>query len=183
MNISLSEWLSSRILKIAHCADWHNTFMPEKGVNGGVVLIDLSKLRKIGWHQIWQEVVINFFKTVPELAEGEQTIVHAILQMIPQLFYKLPCEWNVQLWNANAAACCPVVWPNLPGEQKSECDDVMPINRVKLLHYNSKLKPHFLDPKPKRRPQLARLQPALTVEELRIRAAEAYHIFRTQSIV
>ncbi|KAF7256576.1 hypothetical protein EG68_05865 [Paragonimus skrjabini miyazakii] len=162
----------------AHCADWHNPFMPEKGVNGGVVLVDLVKLRKINWHQIWREVVVNYFKTVPELAEGEQTIVHAILQMIPQLYYKLPCEWNVQVWNAKAAACCPVVWPHLPGELTNEYDDVV---SVKLLHYNSKIKPHFLDPKPKWRPQLARSQPALTVEELRIRAAEAYHIFREQS--
>lgn len=71
-------------------------------------------------------------------------IIRTILERHPQLYYKLPCEWNVQIYSDVASECCHVVWP-LKYPDQIDCwsgeRDAHTLRSVKLVHFDTEWKP------------------------------------------
>ncbi|GAA55009.1 glycosyltransferase-like protein LARGE [Clonorchis sinensis] len=96
--------------------------MEKRGINTGVLLIHLQKLRKVSWHRMWMDTIQDLLKRTKNLKAADQVsavriyihiqdIYNAIFGIHPELLYQLPCTWNVQvIRNANINHC-PVSWP------------------------------------------------------------------------
>jgi len=68
-----------------------------RGLNTGVILMDLSKLRKQNWSQIWRTVAENDLVTQLSTSLADQDVLNAVLRRQSDLLYHLPCTWNVQM--------------------------------------------------------------------------------------
>ena len=70
------------------------------------MLFDLQKLRKIGWANLWrmtaEKQLINLLSTVL----ADQDVINAALKDNPQVVYKMPCEWNIQLSDNTQSESC-----------------------------------------------------------------------------
>ncbi|VDM03778.1 unnamed protein product [Schistocephalus solidus] len=76
------------------------------GSNGGVVLLHLDRLRQLGWTDLWQKARDALLRVSPKLGAAEQDIFNVLIWMHKELFYPLPCVWNVQLNNAADLSVC-----------------------------------------------------------------------------
>ena len=77
-----------------------------RGFNTGVMLFNLKRLREIAWPNLWrltaEKQLLNLLSTVL----ADQDVINAALKDNPDIVYRLPCEWNIQLSdNANSAMC------------------------------------------------------------------------------
>jgi len=68
-----------------------------RGLNTGVILMDLSKLRKQSWSQTWRTVAENDLVTQLSTSLADQDVLNAVLRRQSDLLYHLPCKWNVQM--------------------------------------------------------------------------------------
>ncbi|KAA0191926.1 hypothetical protein FBUS_08075 [Fasciolopsis buskii] len=71
-------------------------------------------------------------------------VVRETIRKYPYIYYKLPCEWNVQIYSGRAAECCPVVWPLRYPDQIDCWSDLYPnvtFRPAKLVHYDTFVKP------------------------------------------
>jgi len=68
-----------------------------RGLNTGVILMDLSKLRKQSWSQTWRTVAENDLVTQLSTSLADQDVLNAVLRRQADLLYPLPCQWNVQM--------------------------------------------------------------------------------------
>ncbi|KAM7540657.1 hypothetical protein Aperf_G00000030884 [Anoplocephala perfoliata] len=76
------------------------------GYNTGVMLIDLKKMRTIGWGQHWKNVAKVFIKNASHTSLADQDIMNAALYFNSSRVLSLPCLWNLQLGdNANHTHC------------------------------------------------------------------------------
>ncbi|XP_065647225.1 xylosyl- and glucuronyltransferase LARGE2s isoform X2 [Hydra vulgaris] len=77
-----------------------------RGFNTGVMLFDLQKLRKFQWANLWrmtaEKQLLNLFSTVL----ADQDVINAALKDNPQIVYKLPCQWNIQLSDNTESEYC-----------------------------------------------------------------------------
>lgn len=70
------------------------------------MLFNLKRLREIAWPNLWrltaEKQLLNLLSTVL----ADQDVINAALKDNPDIVYRLPCEWNIQLSdNANSAMC------------------------------------------------------------------------------
>lgn len=77
-----------------------------RGYNTGVILLELGKLRKIGWGQLWRLVAEKDLTTLLSTSLADQDIFNAIIKTHPDLVYNLPCQWNVQLSDNTRSELC-----------------------------------------------------------------------------
>jgi len=68
-----------------------------RGLNTGVILMSLVKLRRAGWSQIWRTVAENDLVTQLSTSLADQDVLNAVLRRQADLLYPLPCKWNVQM--------------------------------------------------------------------------------------
>jgi glycosyltransferase-like protein LARGE len=68
-----------------------------RGLNTGVILMDLAKLRKQGWSQTWRTVAESDLVTQLSTSLADQDVLNAVLRRQSDLLYPLPCKWNVQM--------------------------------------------------------------------------------------
>ncbi|TGZ66899.1 hypothetical protein CRM22_005113 [Opisthorchis felineus] len=91
--------------------------IPKNGVNSGVVLMHLSRMRRAKWSQLFEWAVREFLFHYGLLSVGEQSALKILIQKRPELYYRIPCEWNLQLWSEATQISCPVIWTDrLPEE-------------------------------------------------------------------
>ncbi|VDM31373.1 unnamed protein product [Hydatigera taeniaeformis] len=77
-----------------------------RGYNTGVVLMDLQKMRKVGWNWHWRNVAQKLLKNASHTSLADQDIVNAALYFNSTRVHRLPCAWNLQLGdNANYSHC------------------------------------------------------------------------------
>lgn len=74
--------------------------------NTGVILLELGKLRKMGWGQLWRLVAEKDLTTLLSTSLADQDIFNAIIKTHPDLVYNLPCQWNVQLSDNTRSELC-----------------------------------------------------------------------------
>ncbi|KAK3932404.1 LARGE xylosyl- and glucuronyltransferase 2 [Frankliniella fusca] len=77
-----------------------------RGYNTGVILLELEKLRKMGWGQLWRLVAEKDLTTLLSTSLADQDIFNAIIKTHPDLVYNLPCQWNVQLSDNTRSEHC-----------------------------------------------------------------------------
>lgn len=162
------------------CKETVQTVIPWSGINGGLALLHLKRMRQMNWENLWHTVErMQHFKR-GYLVEGEQEIFRTIIRKIPQVYYKLPCEWNVQVYKGVAARCCPVVWP-LRAPDETDCSATllkgMNMRLVKLVHYDTGPKPTDEDPMIEYPAKLTQIQKSLTTQEVRDRFHQMFHKF------
>lgn len=68
--------------------------------------MDLKKLRRINWSQLWlltaeKDLVSHYFTSL-----ADQDIFNAVLFQEPRLMYRLPCQYNVQLSDNTRSELC-----------------------------------------------------------------------------
>lgn len=75
---------------------WYNRFARHPfygklGVNSGVMLMNLTKMRSLNWVE---NVTAHFVKYKLNLTWGDQDIINIIFHFNPQMLYIYGCEWN-----------------------------------------------------------------------------------------
>ncbi|BHF62897.1 Glycosyltransferase-like 1B [Sparganum proliferum] len=108
------------------------------GYNGGVLLLNLDRLRQRGWTDLWRCALDALLKVSRVLRAAEQDIFNVAIWMHKDLFYPLPCEWNVQLNDAASMTACPN-----SRSREDYWSDKRP--HVKLLHMNREDKSEYTD--------------------------------------
>ncbi|BHF62887.1 hypothetical protein SprV_0200587500 [Sparganum proliferum] len=115
-----------------------DTIVLKGGYNGGVLLLHLDRLRQRGWTELWRSALDALLKVSSVLRAAEQDILNVLIWMHKDLFYPLPCVWNLQLNDAaNGSACLHS--RSLVGLQLAERPN------AKLLHMNRQDKFEYRD--------------------------------------
>lgn len=77
-----------------------------RGINTGVLLLDLAKMRAHDWRRRWTELTRRRLAHVAYTGLADQDVFNLVLTVEPQLLYPLPCQWNLQIHNHSHAAAC-----------------------------------------------------------------------------
>lgn len=77
-----------------------------RGFNSGVMLLDLKKLRALGWEEIWRTVAEKVLITHFATSLADQDIFNAVIREYPGIVTDLPCSWNVQLSDNTRSETC-----------------------------------------------------------------------------
>ncbi|CAL8079795.1 unnamed protein product [Calicophoron daubneyi] len=80
------------------------------GINAGVLLLHLERMRNNNWSTLWRNAVDDIGKTDKALRYTEQKVYNVILYRNPKFFYEIPCEWNIMVTRAAVVTVCPVAW-------------------------------------------------------------------------
>ncbi|XP_040569954.1 xylosyl- and glucuronyltransferase LARGE2s isoform X1 [Lepeophtheirus salmonis] len=102
-----------------------------RGFNTGVILMDLNKLRSFQWNTKWKLIAEKDLTTLYVTALADQDIFNAVLKSYPQLLYKLPCNWNVQLSD---------------NSRSSEFCYSLEVQDLNIIHFNSPKKLRVQNP-------------------------------------
>ncbi|KAK2182015.1 hypothetical protein NP493_371g01031 [Ridgeia piscesae] len=96
-----SDWYLGKIWK-------HHNPWPAlgRGFNTGVILLDLDKLRRLNWVQIWRLIAERELMSMLTTVLADQDIFNAVLKQHPYLLHRLPCQWNVQLSDNTRSEQC-----------------------------------------------------------------------------
>ncbi|RTG84732.1 uncharacterized protein DC041_0005982, partial [Schistosoma bovis] len=113
------------------------------GYNSGVVLMDLAKLRSAAWNHLWMSAIKFVMKATRYLSAGEQGVINLIMFRNNETFYKIPCEWNIQLSSGVDVHRCPVSW--LAEKSLLNNRDLMHGKQPKIVYLNHQVKPEYLD--------------------------------------
>uniref|UniRef100_A0A5K3EG06 Glycosyltransferase-like protein LARGE1 n=1 Tax=Mesocestoides corti TaxID=53468 RepID=A0A5K3EG06_MESCO len=77
-----------------------------RGYNTGIMLMDLKKMRSVGWDDHWRRVARQLLKKISHTALGDQDIINSALYFNSTRVHRLPCAWNFQLADsANYSTC------------------------------------------------------------------------------
>lgn len=68
-----------------------------RGFNTGVILLDMQKLRHLNWSHMWRMIAEKELISMLSTSLADQDIFNAVIKYNPEIVYKLPCHWNVQL--------------------------------------------------------------------------------------
>ncbi|KAL7065444.1 hypothetical protein AAHC03_04332 [Spirometra sp. Aus1] len=103
------------------------------GGNVGVLLLHLDRLRQRGWSDLWRHALDDMLKAQKVINMAEQDIFNVAVWMHKDLFYPLPCEWNLQLALGVSVSACP---------HSRSRKDYRSVERpnAKLLHMNRRYK-------------------------------------------
>jgi len=77
-----------------------------RGFNTGVMLFDLKKLRTIKWPNLWRLTAEKQLLSLLSTVLADQDVINAALKDNPDIVYRLPCEWNIQLSDNTQSATC-----------------------------------------------------------------------------
>eukprot|EP00096_Caligus_rogercresseyi_P012646 TRINITY_DN5364_c0_g1_i1.p1 TRINITY_DN5364_c0_g1~~TRINITY_DN5364_c0_g1_i1.p1 ORF type:complete len:743 (+),score=142.12 TRINITY_DN5364_c0_g1_i1:258-2231(+) len=102
-----------------------------RGFNTGVILMDLEKLRSFQWSTKWKLIAEKDLTTLYVTALADQDIFNAVLKSHPELLYKLPCSWNVQLSD---------------NSRSSEFCYALQVQDLNIIHFNSPKKLRVQNP-------------------------------------
>lgn len=67
---------------------------------------NLKNLRSLNWHALWRSVAEKYLDTDPFIHSADQVIINAVIADNPQLVYRLPCVYNIQLSDHTQAESC-----------------------------------------------------------------------------
>ncbi|KAG5453975.1 LARGE xylosyl- and glucuronyltransferase 2 [Clonorchis sinensis] len=126
----------------------NNVPIPKNGVNSGVVLMHLSRMREAKWSELFDWAVRKVLILYGTLWLGEQSALNTLIRQRPELYYRIPCEWNLQLWSEVAQISCPAVWTDrlpeeaiCPEHESPKHGNLTHPGRPNLVHNNLPRKP------------------------------------------
>ncbi|KAF7260800.1 hypothetical protein EG68_01907 [Paragonimus skrjabini miyazakii] len=159
-------------------------FMRHQGINSGIMLLNLAKLRRIGWDGIWKRAAANQLSLISKLWLGDQGIFNTILISRPELLYPLPCEWNIQTYSSGGPECCPADWRiRIPQNLQCSLEPVAGVTTVatrlaRALHYNTAGKPEEYFPKTRAESKCGSDTSVSIQNDLKKAFHEVYYAFR-----
>ncbi|THD24585.1 hypothetical protein D915_004503 [Fasciola hepatica] len=154
--------------------------LPVFGMNGGVALMHLERMTELGWDKLWISVLEDLLFELGQLTEGEQQVIRTIIQKYPHIYYKLPCEWNVQVYSDVASECCHVIWPlRYPDQIDCWANDrkAHSVRPVKIVHFDSIWKPDEMNRSVYLPDISTQMEQRLTTEEIRNRFVQTFYRF------
>lgn len=77
-----------------------------RGINSGVMLLHLQRMRSINWPQVWTPLTKQQLAISMRTGLADQDIFNLVHVHHPELVYLLPCSWNVQLHEQSLAEAC-----------------------------------------------------------------------------
>ncbi|OXA53187.1 LARGE xylosyl- and glucuronyltransferase 2 [Folsomia candida] len=77
-----------------------------RGYNTGVILMSLSKLRKMNWPHLWRMIAERDLETMLSTSLADQDIFNAVITQNPHILFEIPCQWNVQLSDNTRSESC-----------------------------------------------------------------------------
>ncbi|KAF5394343.1 hypothetical protein PHET_11760 [Paragonimus heterotremus] len=127
----------------------NETYLPYFGINSGMMLMNLTELRRINWWSLWQNEVMKEVDESGYLPIADQQVINQVIIQSPTLYHRLPCEWNIQVHLSSGMDCCPIRWiDRLPDEddcfeqsQMESLNNHHTLQQARLVHYNIKQKP------------------------------------------
>ncbi|CAL8081868.1 unnamed protein product [Calicophoron daubneyi] len=158
--------------------------IPRYGINTGVILMHLTRLREQQWDGLWRDGANRYLRYKFIFTQGEQDIINEAIHIRPEIYYKLPCEWHFQLYSHISALCCPVVWPNRRMDDTdciSRADEPESVNRpriVRLVHFDTRPKPDDTEQEALIPPGRTNISRGLTTEEMKVRFRAMYYQFK-----
>lgn len=66
----------------------------------------MKRLRRLKWAHLWRFIAERDLITMYSTSLADQDILNAIIKQYPELVYKLPCQWNVQLSDNTRSELC-----------------------------------------------------------------------------
>lgn len=91
---------------------WYNLDLADawpaegQGYNGGLLFYDLKKLRRMNWTKLWKEETKPVLEVKKRAHLAEQDILNNYIKNHPEIFYKLPCNWNIQFGQRPGTETC-----------------------------------------------------------------------------
>nr|CAH8870968.1 unnamed protein product [Trichobilharzia regenti] len=113
------------------------------GYNTGVILLNLAKLRSVPWNHLWMSATKFIMRNMGYLKNAEQDIINLIASRNIELFYEIPCEWNIQLSRGVEIRRCPVTW--ITKNKQVNDEELFYRNQPKIIHMNHQIKPEDID--------------------------------------
>ncbi|KAG5454155.1 LARGE xylosyl- and glucuronyltransferase 2 [Clonorchis sinensis] len=163
------------------CIEDPAKLLPRRGVNGGLVLMHLERMRNIRWDITIEQIIHQRLNQVGILGEGEQEVYSFLIHLKPDWYYGIPCEWNIQVYAAVAVRCCPIIWPDRRPDVSQKCFDVADNKSFgfgSLVHYDTPLKPEESGWENSVPVSTPRPGDVLTIDELRSRFLDLYARFQ-----
>lgn len=77
-----------------------------RGYNTGVMLLDLEKMREVGWDEMWTSIAKETLHTHKYTALADQDIINAVIKNRTGSVHTLPCSWNIQLSDNTLSEIC-----------------------------------------------------------------------------
>ncbi len=76
-----------------------------RGLNTGVLLMNLTRMRKYGWEDKLLNIWFDAEKMQPRFTLTDQERINILLYFNPDLLFRLPCQFNYQGWFCNLKTC------------------------------------------------------------------------------
>ncbi|KAL5962445.1 LARGE xylosyl and glucuronyltransferase 2 [Taenia solium] len=90
------------------------------GYNAGIMMWYMQRLTQAKWDAMWQPTLKRAMSVYTWLPAAEQTLINAVILDNPDIFYPLPCTWNLQMYEAGHSEDCLSTWNRPPGDGISE---------------------------------------------------------------
>ncbi|KAL5111334.1 LARGE xylosyl and glucuronyltransferase 2 [Taenia crassiceps] len=90
------------------------------GYNAGIMMWYVQRLTQAKWDAIWQPTLKRTMAVYTWLPAAEQTLINTVILDNPDIFYLLPCTWNLQMYEAGHSEDCLSTWNRPPGDGVSE---------------------------------------------------------------
>ncbi|TGZ49919.1 hypothetical protein CRM22_010893 [Opisthorchis felineus] len=94
------------------CCPKDDEQFPLYGLNTGLVLLHLDRLRKADWRGLYKAELSSNQYVQESPGDLNQGILNTVLSKRMRMLYRLPCEWNIQAHTHNGLSSCPVHWVN-----------------------------------------------------------------------
>ncbi|CAL8087924.1 unnamed protein product [Calicophoron daubneyi] len=82
----------------------------ETGINSGVLLLHLNRMRMVNWEAVSATVIKQLIKSKKKLKFPDQEVYNTFLYKNKQFFYQIPCHWNLVISAAHQVRNCSVAW-------------------------------------------------------------------------
>ncbi|KAA3674227.1 uncharacterized protein DEA37_0007133, partial [Paragonimus westermani] len=156
------------------------------GINSGMMLMNLTELRRINWWFLWQKEVLKEINEIGYLPIADQQVINQIIRRNHALYHSLPCEWNIQVHLSSGMDCCPKRWiDRLPDEddcfEQSQVDysnNHHTLQQARLVHYNIRQKPETSGSSALSPLEWTTSMSNMSLLQLRHRFFRVYHKFR-----
>lgn len=94
---------SQAIGAVENLSNWYLVTNPKpwpafgRGLNSGVMLLDIEKLHQRGWAMLWRTLAAEYLLSHGSITLADQDIYNAVVHNISDLWFQIDCVWNVQL--------------------------------------------------------------------------------------
>ncbi|CAL8094351.1 unnamed protein product [Calicophoron daubneyi] len=166
-----------------HITFYNWSLAAKTGINSGVLLLQLDRMRQLNWAQLWRSVGEQMQNDEGGVNFGEQGIINTILYRKPNLLFELPCEWNYIASGTHIPGSCPFTWvvgiPNRENCLPTRGSEEQELHLAAITHFCALPKPEeIIERGYSGNPRPVTKLTAFTVDDVRDTFMEVYYSFR-----